>query len=410
MSCQQQILFDRENRHNLISSLTENHNVISVKANVAGGCKNIYPSFVLCNYFANVIYKKWGYKPIIDQNSDGVCYIFALNDDFDYKAFAIDLEENTPIGRFVDIDVHLKNTSASISRNKTRKCYLCDNPAFVCGRLKSHPISQLNDFLTKKTNEFFTQKISEIIKFSLVTELELENKFGLVTKNSKGSHADMDYNLMLTAQDSIIDTLTQGFFVGLTENTPERFIDFLRPIGLECENKMFTKTGGVNAYKGFIFISLILLSAIGYTIKTCRQFDDIFEIAKQIATHTSVDKPLETFGYNAYTNNFLGLRGETKKGFPSVKNACEMLNDNSLHKVLTTIVSQIDDSVLLKRAKTIDNYNHFKNLISSVDTRDENALISLTDYCIQNNVSIGGSADVLCASIMLNKLKEIFYL
>ena len=64
MSCQQQILFDRENRHNLISSLTENHNVISVKANVAGGCKNIYPSFVLCNYFANAIYKKWGYKPI----------------------------------------------------------------------------------------------------------------------------------------------------------------------------------------------------------------------------------------------------------------------------------------------------------------------------------------------------------
>ena len=51
---------------NLIHSLTKDYNVITVKANVAGGCKNIYPSFVLSNYYANLIYKKWGYKPIID--------------------------------------------------------------------------------------------------------------------------------------------------------------------------------------------------------------------------------------------------------------------------------------------------------------------------------------------------------
>ena len=404
-----QILIDREKRHNLIHSLTKDYNVITVKANVAGGCKNIYPSFVLSNYYANLIYKKWGYKPIIDQNSDGICYIFTLKDDIDYKEYTTFLEEQTPLGRLVDIDVHFKNCQSSVTRNATRKCFLCDNPAFVCGRLKSHSISQLNDFLTEKTRNFFRREISKIIKESLLCELQLENKFGLVTKTTSGSHPDMDYFLMQKAQDSIIGDITESFFIGLKGDDPSKLMDVLRPIGLECENNMLKATSGVNAYKGFIFISMILLPSLGYALKEANNGADVFEISKILASHKSVIAPLNTFGYGAYKDSFFGVRGEAFNGFPTVQKASKALNSNSLHKVLCTIVGDIDDTVLLKRAKSFERYLYFKNMISCVDTTNTAELKRVTEICVENNISIGGAADILCCGIMINKLKQLFY-
>ena len=155
---------------------------------------------------------------------------------------------------------------------------------------------------------------------------------------------------------------------------------------------------------------MILLAAVGYVVKMGGNFDDIFEISRRIATHPSLDAPINTFGYKAYENNFLGLRGQARTGFVAVKNASLRLKKQSLRKTLCSIVGQIDDSVLLKRAKSFDNYLDFKKLISTVDADDLSAVKDLTDTCIQNNISIGGAADLLCATVMVDKLKDLFYL
>ena len=71
-------------------------------------------------------------------------------------------------------------------------------------------------------------------------------------------------------------------------------------------------------------------------------------------------------------------------------------------------VLNIEDTVLLKRCKTIEKYNEvrnkFKNLI--FNTEEINAL---NDYCICNNLSFGGAADLLIVSVFIKSINELFY-
>lgn len=76
------------------------------------------------------------------------------------KEFMVEIEENHPYGRIVDLDVlFLENRELqSISRKdlgmSMRKCYLCGEDAKVCGRSRVHSIEEIQ------------QKISRIILFN----------------------------------------------------------------------------------------------------------------------------------------------------------------------------------------------------------------------------------------------------
>ena len=77
----------------------------------------------------------------------------------------------------------------------------------------------------------------------------------------------------------------------------------------------------------------------------------------------------------------------------------------SLRSVLTFILSEIDDSVLLKRAKSMDRYEYFKKLITQSNYKNAK---EITKECIENNISIGGAADILICAVLINKLKQNF--
>lgn len=76
------------------------------------------------------------------------------------KKLMVEIEENHPYGRIVDLDVLFSENGQlqSISRKDlgmpTRKCYLCGEDAKVCGRSRSHSIEEIQ------------QKISRIILFN----------------------------------------------------------------------------------------------------------------------------------------------------------------------------------------------------------------------------------------------------
>lgn len=402
------ILTARENRRKLILELSSKNDVVSVKANVVGAIKNLPTSRLLLSYFSKKI-QNLGVKDIkILLSSDGDTVIGNTLDGKNLKEKAVFLEENDNLGRLIDIDVTLKGQEQSLSRENQRKCFLCSNPAFVCGRNKTHNVKELLNYFNDKTRQEIYSKLQNIIFESLLGELNLENKFGLVSPTDNGSHTDLDYDIMKGASIEISKILPKAFFVGLNAITTDGLLENLRKVGLDCEDAMFKSTKGANAYKGFIFIACVLLGATGYVIANNLPYAEIYSTIKETCSNIDV-APQPTFGYQAYQDGFGGIRKSAKDGFIVVEQAKNLIKQGNLLEVLTKIVGEIQDSVLLKRAKSIERYNYYKNLISTVDCNNKEQLQKINALCKSDNISIGGSADVLISAIMMKKITENFY-
>ncbi len=397
------LLADREKRSKIIKKDAQNSDVVSIKANVVGADKNIPLATLTTKYFAKLVLNGGvkGLKRLY--SADGLTILGKISDGKSFKNYAVNLEETHPLGRLIDIDVTLKGQTQSLSRGSLRKCFLCDNPAFVCGKNKTHTVGELFDFFNNTSKTYFSNLIANIIKESMIEELNIEDKFGLVTKTSNGSHKDMDYDCMLNAVEVIKDSLGEAFFVGLKTKDVNLIMERLIPIGVLCEEKMLKATNGANAYKGFIFAGGILLASIGYVLNNRLCYSDVYKISAKI--FSTYNAPTNTFGYESYKKGFGGIRKEAKSGFITVKKAQTLLSKKPLWKVLTYILSEIDDSVLLKRAGSLKRYEYFKNLI--INSQSKNKTL-ITNECIKNNVSIGGSADILICALFIDKIKKTF--
>lgn len=407
------ILSARDSRRTLILKMSQTSDAVSVKANVPGGNKNIPHALMLVSYFSKIIKNEQCRDIEMHGGFDGTWAVGRVKSGEDFKRTSVSIEENHPLGRFIDIDVTLCGEEKSLNRASMRKCFLCDNPAFVCGRAGTHTAEELLDYFKDSTEKYFKNLISNIVFESMMAELNLENKFGLVSPTSNGSHKDLSYNIMKKAAEAVSEPLTECFLAGLRAEAPEGMLSVLRPIGLFCEDKMNAETCGANAYKGFIFAGGILLGAAGYAVGRGLAFSDVYRVAAEICRDIEDAPACNTFGYYAFKElGFGGIRKHAKCGFDVVKLAEERLDTalsrGSLLSVLTAIVGKIDDSVLLKRAKSIERYLHFKEMISTATLSDSDELLKLNRLCEEENISIGGSADVLIAAVMMRKLREIF--
>ena len=78
---------------------------------------------------------------------------------------------------------------------------------------------------------------------------------------------------------------------------------------------------------------------------------------------------------------------------------------------LIEIIRGLEDTVLLKRSGSLEKYNYYKNLVGSIDNYDITKIEEITEECINENISFGGSADILAISIFIKKMLErlVFY-
>lgn len=408
-----QILSAREERRNVIQSVAQQGNSLyTIKANIPGQNKNLPESYFLTRIFSSLCKELGCNGRRLFDGADGA-WVVAVTQNPNAKQFAVHLEETHPLGRFVDIDVYLNGQAQSVSRGTLRKCFVCDKPAFVCGRSGAHTTQQLLSALISSTRSWISQELSAIIKQSLMEELNLENKFGLVTPSSSGSHADMDYALMQKAQDAIIPYLVEMFWIGADCTQIETLLASLRPVGIAAEKAMYKATQGVNAYKGMIFVFGVLLASVAKAVASGEGESGVFNNVKRACANLTEELfHADTFGGKAYKlYRIKGVRGHAEDGFNVIKQASQMLaNGEGLLQTLTYIVGNIDDTVLLKRAGDIQSYTYYKNLIKNLNVKDQNELQRANELCLKHNLSVGGSADVLAASVMFVKLSRLYCL
>ena len=401
--------------------LSNNHVTLLIKANIPGQNKNTSEAYFLVNLFSLQIQKSFQVVQFISKDGmDGPYDIITIKGisaiDFKYKS--VEIENIHPLGRFIDLDV-FANKPVSISRDtlnlEPRKCYICQKDAHRCSREKRHSIGILLKHIENAVRDYLKTEIKKAIKHSMIKELDLEDKFGLVTKSSSGSHHDMDYELMLKSQDAIIPYLTEIFMLGYHSNDLETLLEKSRPLGIKAEEKMLEVTQGVNTYKGLIFILGLSLLSTGYAIKNHQPYNEIYTNVSKM-THSiykDFDKKGQTSGLKAYeTYKLSGIRGEVFCGLPSVVSAIKLLTnerDETLREVLKHLIIVSEDTVFLNRASTLENYHSIKQLFKKTDLTNTENLKKLNQKMIEQNISFGGSADLLIVTIFLNTIKLKFF-
>lgn len=415
---QNKILKAREERYKLATSFDKI--VIIIKANTPGEKKNLWFSNLLVNIFTNIITKELNTTYSYYKSDDGNYTLLNLKSDnyIDIKKYLVNLEETYTLGRFIDLDLYynkepISRTSLDLT---TRKCFICGKPAYLCARNKTHKLEELLDVVEKSVTNYLNDYIIETLKTAIITELDLDYKFGLVEKANKHSHPDMDYNLMMSSLNYISPMFKSFITLGFKNLNAEDYFNKARQVGLEIENKMLYQTNNINTYKGLIFIMALLITSLSITIYNNHSFNNIFNIVKTLTQNIYDDFKIKdnTFGKIAYEKyNIKGIRKEAYLGFPSVRKMLEIysfINSDNLRSILIDLIIEAEDTTLLKRAKSLENYNSIKQKFQDLNKANLKDIKLLHNKMVNDNISFGGAADLLIGTIFLYKIKNHLFL
>ena len=412
-----EILKNREQRHDFIRPFIDQGNVaLSLKANIPGPDKRIFIAYVVVGYY-ELLLADIGYSEKFRlEGADGpsIVYIFKGVNANELKEKMMSLEENSPYGRLVDLDVH-SDALKSMNRKEPRPCLICGENAFACSRNQTHSY----DELIAKVNEIAlndsTRLIKETIDQAMMYELHLDPKFGLVTPTSMGSHHDMDYNTMITAKQAIIPYFEEMFIKGWETRSLSSLFKYAREIGIRAEEAMMIATKGINCYKGLIFNLGLLVAATGFAFQKKRPLVDVFDLIKNM-TSTMINefgKTVDTDGLKAYQKYGMGgARMEAMKGLPTCQIISEILedfDDNTLYKALVEAIVLSEDTVLAKRAKNPETMAMVKAMFKTIDITDKDQLEKMTTWCIAKGLSFGGAADLLVCAIYYRLINNLWH-
>lgn len=420
---QQLILRDREKRILNVKSffnLYKDDSLIMIKANIPGLNKNLPLASYLIQVFFNHLKGLYSFFHIeYFESYDGPYLLCGLKEKKEHiKKHLVKIENEHKLGRFIDLD-YFVNGEKSLSRFDLnlplRKCVLCDDTALVCIRNETHTTKEILHYIEKTTVKYFSNLVVDLADYAILRELKVDNKFGLVSFTSTGSHKDMDYELMIKGKDAILSYFKKMFIEGYKSTNLTTLLSEVRKYGIEAEQKMFLATNGVNSYKGVIFLLGILCLSFGYTLKTSNDFEMLFTNTEIIAEkiYDDFDLGYDTAGVKLYHQyGITGVRGIVKEGYKTVKENLDKISvtssDKELRNLLYHYVITTDDTVFIKRSKSYNNYLTYKEVIKQYDPNDLEDLKSLNEFAEKFNLSFGGSADLLIVTIFLINLRECF--
>jgi triphosphoribosyl-dephospho-CoA synthase len=269
-----------------------------------------------------------------------------------------------------------------------------------------------------------TAWMSSLARQALIAEAELTPKPGLVDRRGSGAHADLSLETMKRSALTIEPYLSKMALISKGANPSQSLRERLALIGRAAEHAMLTATGGSNSHKGAIWILGLLISAaamqredktpvltIAATAKAIASFED--RAAPRLVSHGDVV---------AKKHGVLGARGEALRGFPhAVDTGLPMLRSKRASgatenvarlDTLLSIMSCLDDTCLLYRGGEMALRTVKEGAIEVVRAGGSGTAIGrqhlqrLDRQLLHLNVSPGGSADLLAATLFLDAVER----
>ena len=231
--------------------------------------------------------------------------------------------------------------------------------------------------------------LSALAERALRMELDTPLKPGLVGPDSSGAHKDMDYGTMLCGIKAI-----RPFFPAIARaKSPEE----LRRLGIEAENAMLQATGGVNTHRGAIF-------ALGLAIAAWSQSSENEKLMQ-----SSLGRIAQGLMPNLQTTNNLPPRGARAIALNGYKQLFtdwlpQYRTTKNLQKLLLRIMSTLDDTCIIKRVGEERAQQVKCEAKELLDNFTEDNLKALCASYATENISPGGSADMLSLTIFIDSI------
>lgn len=262
------------------------------------------------------------------------------------------------------------------------------------------------------------EEIAQKALKALLYEVVTNPKPGLVDPADVGSHPDMNVYMFIDSSLSLEKYFVQAAEIGFnfTGQDLRQMFELLRQAGIKAEKAMLAATNNVNTHKGAVFSLGLFVCASSYCQNS---HQDEFEVIQQM-TKGLVERDLGKKKDTAGEKQFLqygkgGVRAEAEAGYPLVRDvALPFLAQTKgelnarLLDTLMKIVSEIEDSNLIKRAGNIEviswAHNQAKKYLAlgGYGTQaGKHFMLELNSIFKEKNYSLGGSADLLIITIFM---------
>lgn len=254
--------------------------------------------------------------------------------------------------------------------------------------------------------------VADLAERALRLELDTTPKPGLVDRRDNGAHKDMDYALMSKSISALRPYLTRLAVESAKDIDPAK----IREIGIEAEKAMLKATGGVNTHKGALFcIGLSVAAASNLASATGSvQTYSFKELVSRAASE--IPSARGTHGAEAKRSfKAVGALENARAAYP------ELFTDwlpyyRSLegdpfrcHKTLLHIMTTLDDTNILHRRGAEGLAHAEAEAARLLEDFSESGLSSLNKDFIRENISPGGSADMLSLTIFIESIINNIY-
>jgi triphosphoribosyl-dephospho-CoA synthase len=267
------------------------------------------------------------------------------------------------------------------------------------------------------------ERLARMAADALVEEAMLTPKPGLVDMRGSGAHRDLSWLLMCASAHALRPALCRMAQAGHAIRGPLQLRHRIGAIGREAEAAMMDATGGVNTHRGAIWALGLLVTAAARLPGA--DSAAIAAEAGMLARIDDTDAPATTGNKGELAcreHGVGGARGQARAGFPAVVDAAlPMLRlsrargDMESHarvNALLAVMAGLDDTCLLARGgphalrATQAGARRVLALGGMGTPKGRKALRALENRMRMLHVSPGGAADLLAASLLLDRIEH----
>jgi triphosphoribosyl-dephospho-CoA synthase len=268
-------------------------------------------------------------------------------------------------------------------------------------------------------------QLAELALQALVAEAELTPKPGLVDRRGSGAHSDLSLDIMRRSASAIAPYFTAMAAASCIAPMDQSLRAEVAAIGREAEAAMLRETGGSNAHKGAIWVLGLLVTATAQSGSL--HPGAIAEDAGLLAQLPDSARPQLVSHGDLVRSRYgaKGARGEACAGFPHVVKVglpvlraareCGLSETNSRLSSLLAIMASLEDTCVLYRGgdeglQTVKQGAREVLASGGPGCAAGDEMLRRFDRALfARNISPGGSADLLSATLFLDAIERRLY-
>ena len=265
------------------------------------------------------------------------------------------------------------------------------------------------EYIPKSTVPYL---VADLAERALRLELDTTPKPGLVDRRDNGAHKDMDYALMSKSISALRPYLTRLAVESAKDIDPAK----IKEIGIEAEKAMLKATGGVNTHKGALFCIGLSVAAAS-NLASATGSVQVYSF-KELVSRAASEIPAAQGTHGAEAKRSFKVGGaleNARAAYPELfadwlPYYLSLEGDPfRCHKTLLHIMTTLDDTNILHRRGAEGLAHAEAEAARLLEDFSESGLSSLNKDFIRENISPGGSADMLSLTIFIESIINNIY-